>query len=129
MAMCGHRHSPRPSASRSSEAVAHTCGEEGPARATWISSRAGTAQGPGSTHRPRFSPSWPPSGCSLASYLSKELGAECVPLRVAWRSPTLTKAWQGAVRSRDVRLGELNTSLAPQDQVWTRPGDSCVWEG
>lgn len=28
--------------------------------------------------------------------LSKELGVEHVPLRVVWRSPTLTKAWQGA---------------------------------
>lgn len=28
--------------------------------------------------------------------LSKELGVERVPLSVAWRSPTLTKAWQEA---------------------------------
>ena len=100
VATCGHRHSPRPSASRSSEAVAHAWGEGGPARATWSSSRAGMAQGTGSTRLPRLSPSRPPSGCSLASYLSEELGAGCVPLRVAWRSPALTKAWQGAVRSR-----------------------------
>lgn len=56
-----------------------------------------------------FSPSgvwggwWAPgAGTEVAGSLvalSKELGAERVPLRPAWRSPTLSRAWQGPVGS------------------------------
>lgn len=38
-----------------------------------------------------ISPTQPPRSCSPVGHLSKELGAQLVPLRVAWKSPTLTK--------------------------------------
>lgn len=43
---------------------------------------------------------------------------ERVPLRVAWRSPKLTKAWQGAVR-REARRPELSEVGRGQGQGTT----------
>lgn len=86
--MCGHRHDPRLRRPK----VLQLMQTGGPEGATRSSSTAGTAQGPGSA-----SPAQPPNSSSTAGHLSKGLGAERVPLRVAWRSSTLTKVWQGAV--------------------------------
>lgn len=49
-----------------------------------------------------------------AGHLSKELEVERVPLSVAWRSPTLTKTWQGAVR-REARRRKAQ-------RAWCQPG-------
>lgn len=79
---CGHRHSPTALA--------------GLARAPWSSTGAAT------TPKARLysPPHAAPQKLVPAGHLSKGLGVEFVLRRVAWRSLTLTKAWQGAGEDR-----------------------------
>ena len=114
-ATCGHRYHPQ--LPRGLKAVAQTWGCL--ARALQSSSRAGMAQGQALPASP-LSQQLAPVG-----HLSKELGVEHVPLRVVWRSPTLTKAWQGAVQEeRGPEARDSGGSALPcsSDGAWARPG-------
>lgn len=65
-------------------------------------------------------------------HLSKELGAECIPCRVAWTSVTLTKAWQGAVEGE---MGHISAATFQQAEtaavsthVGLRQSSEPLWE-
>lgn len=57
-------------------------------------------------------------------HLSKKLGAERIPCRVAWTSTTLTKAWQGAVEGE---MGHISADTSQQTETWPVLLSSHMW--